>query len=84
MDGSGIDFVLLPVIILPCLAAWLISIYYADAHPVWKRGGAGGQRVSELREAGPQEFDATAGQAAAVPAQRAAEAEILDDAASVR
>jgi hypothetical protein len=40
MDGSGIDFVLLPVIILPCLAAWLIGIYYADAHPVWKRENA--------------------------------------------
>ena len=83
MDGSGIDFVLLPMIILPCLAVWLISIYYADTHPTWTRGRACGQQTSSPIEAGPQVVDQAAGQAA-VPAQRVAQAEILDDATSGR
>jgi hypothetical protein len=44
MDGSGIDFVIIPVIVLPILALWLIGMYYADSHPRWWAGPSGSQR----------------------------------------
>jgi hypothetical protein len=82
MDGSGIDFVLLPVIILPCLTVWLISIFYADAHPVPKQG-ASLPRADESQAANLVEVSPAAGQPT-VPGQRIAQSEILDDATSVR
>ena len=35
MDGSGIDFIIMPLIIIPCVALWLGGMYYAAAHPRW-------------------------------------------------
>lgn len=66
MDGSGIDFIVIPVIVVPCIAAWLIGMYYVNAHPTWKSGPSGSQRAS-----GPLEIAAVTARVA-VPAQRAA------------
>jgi hypothetical protein len=64
MDGSGIDFIILPVIILPIVALWLGGIYYCDSHPVWRNGPSGSQP-----DYGPQEI-AAAPEPLAVPMQR--------------
>jgi hypothetical protein len=36
MDGSGIDFIIMPLIIIPCVALWLGGMYYVAAHPRWR------------------------------------------------
>ena len=36
MDGSGIDFIIMPLIIIPCVALWLGGMYYVAAHPKWR------------------------------------------------
>jgi hypothetical protein len=33
MTGSSIDFVVIPIVSTICLAAWLISVYYAARPP---------------------------------------------------
>jgi hypothetical protein len=66
MDGSGIDFIIMPVIILPIVALWLGGIYYANAHPVWKNG------PSDTRSGyGPQEI-AVGPEPLAIPMPRTA------------
>jgi hypothetical protein len=37
MDGSPIDFIIIPIIAVVSLIAWLVPIYWADSHP--RRGG---------------------------------------------
>jgi len=44
MDGSGIDFVVIPVVVLPILAFWLYGMFYAGSHPTWPSGPSGAQR----------------------------------------
>jgi hypothetical protein len=33
MTGSSIDFIVIPIVAVICLAVWLIMVYYADSHP---------------------------------------------------
>ena len=40
MDGSSIDLILIPVVVVISLAAWLIAVAYAASHPQWKHGPA--------------------------------------------
>jgi uncharacterized membrane protein len=35
MTGSSIDFIVIPIVAVISLAAWLITVYYADSHPQW-------------------------------------------------
>jgi hypothetical protein len=66
MDGSSVDFIILPLIMIPLLALWLGGIYFADSHPVWKNGS------SDVQPAyGPQEI-AAAPEPLAVPRPRTA------------
>jgi len=37
MDGSSIDFVVIPIVVLPLLAMWLIGVSYCAAHPLWRQ-----------------------------------------------
>jgi hypothetical protein len=55
MDGSGIDFVVIPIVVLPIIAFWLYGMYYADSHSRWLSGPSGQREIT----------------AAAVPAGRA-------------
>ena len=43
MDGSSIDLIIIPVVVVISLAAWLIVVFYAVAHPEWKHGPASTQ-----------------------------------------
>ena len=40
MDGSSIDLIIIPVVVVISLAAWLIVVFYAVTHPEWKHGPA--------------------------------------------
>ena len=60
MDGSSIDLIIIPVVVVISLAAWLIVVFYAVTHPGWKHGPAA-----------PQQAPATALPGAAVPRPRA-------------
>jgi len=34
MDGSTVDFIAIPIVAVISLAAWLITVYWADSHPL--------------------------------------------------
>jgi hypothetical protein len=34
MDGTAVDCVVIPIVVVIVLAAWLILVYWADSHPV--------------------------------------------------
>lgn len=40
MDGTAVDFLVIPIVALISLAAWLVMIYVADSHPVKDRAPA--------------------------------------------
>ena len=33
MDGSSVDFIVIPIVAVISLAAWLVMVYWADSHP---------------------------------------------------
>ena len=45
MDGSSIDLIIIPVVVVISLAAWLIVVFYAVNHPAWKHGPAAQQHA---------------------------------------
>jgi hypothetical protein len=36
MTGSSLAPVIIPIVVTASLAAWLIIVYYADSHPLWR------------------------------------------------
>ncbi len=38
MDGSTASLIAIPIVVTLALAAWLILVAYAAAHPRWKHG----------------------------------------------
>jgi hypothetical protein len=36
MDGSSLSLIVIPTVVSLGLAAWLIIVYYAASHPLWK------------------------------------------------
>ncbi|MGE5291747.1 MAG: hypothetical protein ACM3ML_32025 [Micromonosporaceae bacterium] len=46
MPGSSLALIVIPLAVTAALAAWLIMVYYADAHPYWR-----GQRPAHERPA---------------------------------
>jgi hypothetical protein len=59
MTGSTLGLVITPIVTVIVLAAWLILVFYADAHPAWRRkasaerGTAG--PVTPAAAGGPEE-----------------------------
>jgi hypothetical protein len=39
MTGSTLDLVLISVVVVIVLAAWIVLVFYADAHPAWRWPG---------------------------------------------
>jgi hypothetical protein len=37
MTGSLLAHIIIPVVTVLALAAWLAMVFYADAHPHWKK-----------------------------------------------
>jgi uncharacterized membrane protein len=63
MTGSSLAPFIIPIIAMICLAALLITVYYADSHPEWKsaRQEPGHRVVGEAR---PSEVASRAGRGA--------------------
>ena len=40
MDGSTASLIAIPIVVTLALAAWLLLVAYAAAHPLWKHGTA--------------------------------------------
>ena len=40
MDGSTASLIVIPIVVTLALAAWLLLVAYAAAHPQWKHGSA--------------------------------------------
>ena len=40
MDGSTASLIVIPIVPTLALAAWLLLVAYAAAHPLWKHGTA--------------------------------------------
>jgi hypothetical protein len=40
MDGSTASLIAVPIVVTLALAAWLLLVAYAAAHPQWKHGTA--------------------------------------------
>ena len=36
MTGSGLSLIVIPIVAMISLAVWLIMVYYANSHPLWK------------------------------------------------
>jgi hypothetical protein len=86
MTGSTLDLIIIPVVAVIVLAAWIVLVFWADAHPAWGRHearaghGTSGQatrspagRPEECPDAAPRETQASppAGRDTGVPAERA-------------
>lgn len=37
MTGSTLDLILISAVVVIVLAAWIVLVLYADAHPEWRR-----------------------------------------------
>ena len=73
MTGSTWDLILIAVVVVIVLAAWIVLVFYADAHPAWRRPEAppGTARPARrlARRLGPPEHspDAASGQTRTSP-----------------
>jgi hypothetical protein len=81
MDGPGWATYIIPLVVTPVLAVWLIMVYYAAAHPARKTGrpaagqpeAAGGSPARPVaRPAGPGEPLPASGPTAEADPARAA------------
>jgi hypothetical protein len=87
MTGSTLDLILISVVVVIVLAVWIVLVFYADAHPAWRRreaparhGTAGwaarppAGRPRSSPDAAPGETQASPSPArdTGVPAERAA------------
>jgi hypothetical protein len=76
MDGSSIDFVVIPVIVVPLLALWIIGMYYADSHLRWRTGPSGGPSAVSAGEVAATPVRVTVPAQAQAPAQATAPAQV--------
>ena len=53
MDGSTASLIAIPIVVTLSLAAWLIMVAYAAAHPKWKHSGAAAGAGDHLRAGAP-------------------------------
>jgi hypothetical protein len=37
MTGSTLNLILISVVVVTVLAVWIVLVFYADAHPAWRR-----------------------------------------------
>lgn len=86
MTGSTLDLIIIPVVTVIVLAAWIILVFWADAHPTWRRKAPSGHgpagpaahatagRAEESPDlvSGEMEASPAARQEAGAPAEQAA------------
>jgi hypothetical protein len=60
MTGSTPALVITPVVAVLLLAAWIGLVFYADSHPVWRRGASSGRSTTDrAADAIPRQPDAS-------------------------
>ena len=75
MDGTTVDDVIIPIVAVICLATWLATVYWADAHPRKSPGTAAMTAEPDAAAgAGQAAARATAGQVQQVDVPRQATA----------
>jgi hypothetical protein len=47
MTGSTSALVITPIVAVIALAAWIVLVFYADAHPTWRRGASSGRGTAD-------------------------------------
>jgi hypothetical protein len=47
MTGSTPVLVIAPIVVVISLAAWIALVFYADAHPAWRRGASSGHGTAD-------------------------------------
>jgi hypothetical protein len=48
MTGSSMAPIVIPIVVSFVLAVWIIIVFYAESHPLWKnRRSPGGQRAAD-------------------------------------
>jgi hypothetical protein len=52
MDGTTADYIVIPIVAIICLAVWLATIYWADAHPRKGPSAVAGQARAARATAG--------------------------------
>jgi hypothetical protein len=63
MDGSTASIIAIPIVATLALAAWLLLVAYAAAHPQWRHGAAAAEPAnpapapSHVRSDGPRPAD---------------------------
>jgi hypothetical protein len=55
MDGSTASLIAIPIVVTLSLAAWLLAVAYAAAHPRWKHGTAAAGSGHPSQADGPAE-----------------------------
>ena len=56
MSGSSLAPIILPAVVVPVLAFWLIMVAYADRHPAWRGSGHASARKAPGQLSGEQAF----------------------------
>ena len=54
MDGSTASLIAIPIVVTLALAAWLVLVAYAAAHPQWKHGTASAGPQKQASSATPK------------------------------
>ena len=54
MSGSSLAPIIIPVVVVPVLAFWLIIVAYADRHPAWRGRGQAAARPAPGQLSGQQ------------------------------
>ena len=54
MSGSSLAPIILPAVVVPVLAFWLIMVAYADRHPAWRGSGHASARKAPGQLSGEQ------------------------------
>ncbi len=54
MSGSSLAPIIIPVVVVPVLAFWLIMVAYADRHPAWRGGREASARQAEGQRSGAE------------------------------
>ena len=49
MTGSNLAVIVIPIVVMFGLAAWIVMVFYASSHPLWKNSTAAAQNKAPAR-----------------------------------
>jgi uncharacterized membrane protein len=48
MTGSAVGMIITTIVTVIVLAAWIVLVFYADAHPAWRRKASSDHSTADL------------------------------------